>query len=90
MKYILISLIFLFNSTAIAGDHSSGYKYPKKDCDELFVGIAELLKEAENNWTLLKNMSDDSNESIKLAEKISWLTSMAADYTTVHEAFCDN
>ena len=90
MKYILITLMFVFTSTAIAGSHSSDYKYPKKDCDELFVGIVELLKEADKNWTLLKNMSDDSNESINLAEKISWLTSMAADYTTVHEAFCDN
>jgi len=89
MKYILITLMFVFTSIAIAGDHNSGYKYPKKDCDELFVAIAELLKETDNNWTLLKNMSDDSNESIKLAEKISWLTSMAADYTTVHKAFCD-
>ena len=82
--------MFVFTSTAIAGSHSSVYKYPKKDCDELFVGIVELLKEADNNWTLLKNISDDSNESINLAEKISWLTSMAADYTTVHEAFCDS
>ena len=90
MKYILITLIFIFTSTAIAGSHSSVYKYSKKDCDELFIGISELLKEADNNWTLLKDISDNSNESIKLAEKISWLTSMAADYTTIHEAFCDN
>tara|TARA_B100000963_G_scaffold307561_1_gene282641 strand:+ start:2277 stop:2408 length:132 start_codon:yes stop_codon:yes gene_type:complete len=43
MKYILLTILFIFSSTAIAGSHGSDYKYPKKDCDELFIAIAELL-----------------------------------------------
>jgi len=75
--------MFIFSSTAIAGSHSSDYKYPKKDCDELFIAIAELLEEADNEWIFLDDLS-------KRAEKIYWLTSLAANYTTVYEAFCKN
>ena len=88
MKYILVTIMFIFSSTAIAGSHSSDYKYPKKDCDELFIAIADLLEETDNQWIFLNDLPEDSNESVKRAEKIYWLTSLAANYTTVYEAFC--
>ena len=90
MKNILLTIILIFSSTAIAGSHSSDYKYPKNDCDELFIAIAELLEEADNHWIFLNDLPEDSTESIKRAEKIYWLTTIASNYTTVYEAFCDN
>ena len=90
MKNILLTIILIFSSTAIAGDHSGDYKYPKNDCNELFIAIAELLKEADNHWIFLSDLPEDSAESVKRAEKIYWLTSVAANYTTVYETFCEN
>ena len=74
--------MLIFSSTVIAGSHSSDYKYPKNDCDELFIAIAELLEDADNHWIFLNDLSDDSAESIKRAEKIYWLTTIASNYTT--------
>ena len=90
MKNILLTIMLIFCSTAIAGSHSSDYKYPKNDCDELFIAIAELLEEADNNWIILNNLPEGSSESAQQAETIYWLTSVAANYTTVYESFCNN
>lgn len=90
MNNIFLTIMLIFSSTVIAGSHSSDYKYPKNDCDELFIAIAELLEDADNHWIFLNDLSDDSAESIKRAEKIYWLTTIASNYTTVYEAFCDN
>ena len=89
MKYISFTIMFIFSSTAIAGSQNSNHKYPKNDCDELFVAIAELLEEADNHWIFLNDLPEDSTESNKRAEKIYLLTSVAANYTTVYESFCD-
>ena len=90
MKNILLTIMLIFNLTVIAGSHSSEYKYPKNDCDELFIAIAELLEEVDNHWIFLNDLPEDSSDSVKRAEKIYWLTSVAANYTTVYESFCDN
>ena len=90
MKNILLAIMLIFSTTAISGSHSSDYKYPKNDCDELFVAIADLLEEADNHWIFLNNLSEDSSKMVKRAEKIYWLTSVAANYATVYESFCDN
>ena len=90
MKNIILTIILIFSSTAIAGNHSGDYKYPKNDCNELFVAISELIEEADNHWIILNNLPEDSVESVKRAENIYWLTSVAANYTTVFESFCDN
>jgi len=82
--------MFIFSSTAITGSQSSDYKYSTKDCDELFIAIAKLLEEVDKHWIFLDDLPEDSYESVKRAEKIYWLTSVAANYTTVYESFCDN
>ena len=89
MRNILLVIMLIFSTTAIAGSHSNDYKYPKNDRDELFVAIAELLEEADNHWIFLNDLPEDSTESNKRAEKIYLLTSVAANYTTVYESFCD-
>ncbi len=90
MKYILLTIVFIFSNTVYAGSHSNDYKFPKEDCDELFIGITGLLEEANNHWIFLKDLPENSTESLNRAEDIYWLTSLAANYTTVHEAFCNN
>ena len=90
MKNIILTIILIFSSTAIAGNHSGDYKYPKNDCNELFIAIAELLDEADKHWIFLNDLPEDSDESIKRAEKIYWLTTIASNYTKVYETFCDN
>ena len=90
MKYILLVISFLFSSIAIAGNHSNDYKYPKKDCDKMYIAIAQLLEEADNHWINLDNMPVGSAEVDKGAEKIYWLTTIASNYTTVYKTFCDN
>jgi len=89
MKRILISIIFIFVSLGVKG-HSNDQDYPSKDCDEIFIGVVQLLKEADNHWDDLESMSENSTEADKLAEELYWFTSIAANYTTVYEAFCKN
>ena len=90
MRNILLVIMLIISTTAIAGSHSNDYKYPKNDCNELFRAIAELLDEADNHWIFLNDLPEGSDESIKRAEKIYWLTTIASNYTTVYETFCDN
>ena len=82
--------MLIFSPTSIAGSHSGDYKYPKNDCDELFVDIAKLLEKADYHWIFLNYLPEDSAETVKQAEKIYRLTSVAANYTTVYESFFDN
>ena len=90
MKYILLTIMFAFSCTVVsAGSQSNDYQYPKKDCHEMFIAVVELLEEADKQWDFLKDMPEDSSESVKRAEEVYWLTTIAANYTTVYEAFCD-
>ena len=89
MKRALLSVIFIVSSAAVSvGTHADDYQYPRKDCDEIFIGIAGLLKEADNQWISLKSTPEGSAESVERAEKLYWLTAVAANYTAVYEAFC--
>ena len=90
IKYILLTIKFAFSCTGdSAGSQSNDYQYPKKDCHEMFIEVAELLKEADKQWVFLEDMPGNSSESVKHAEEIYWLTTIAANYTTVYEAFCN-
>jgi len=89
MKYILLVISFIFNSIAIAGNHSNDYKYPKKDCDKMYIAIAQLLEEADKEWAHLEDNPEGSPDALEHAAKIQWYIGLAADYTTIYEAFCD-
>ena len=88
MRNIFFAIILIFSPIFITGSHSSEFKYPKNDCNELFIAITKLLEEADNHWFFLNDIPEDSSESDKYAEKIYWLTTVASNYTTVYEAFC--
>ena len=49
MKTLLLAILFMTGTTAAyAENHSKSF--PKSDCNELFMGIADLLEEADNEW----------------------------------------
>ena len=55
----------------------------------MFIAVAELLEEADKHWVFMKDMPEDSSELVPRAEEIYWLTTIAANYTSVYVAFCD-
>ena len=49
MKTFLLAILTMSGTTAAyAENHSKSF--PKSDCNELFMGIADLLEEADNEW----------------------------------------
>ena len=90
MKKLLLTLSLIFGVMSVsAGSHSKVYEYPKKDCREMFAGIGGLLEEADKEWAYLEENPQDSPDAFEHAAKIQWLTGLAANYTTIFEAFCD-
>ena len=70
MKHIILTISIIFGATAAsAGSHSKDYKFPKKDCQEMFAGIGGLLEEADKEWSLALMMS------LTLSRAASWSTS---------------
>ena len=55
----------------------------------MFAGIGGLLEEADKEWAYLEENPQDSTDAFEHAAKIQWLTGLAANYTTIFEAFCD-
>ena len=91
MKKLLLTISLIFGATSVsAGSHSKDYEFPKKDCREMFAGIGGLLEEADKEWAYLEENPQDSPDAFEHAAKIQWLTGLAANYTTIFEAFCDN
>ena len=85
---IIISLIL--DATAVsAGSQSENYEFPKKDCQEMYAGIGGLLEEADKEWAYLEKNPDISPDALEHAAKIQWYVGLAANYTTIFEAFCD-
>ena len=90
MKKLPLIILLILGSTAVsAGSHSKGYEFPKKDCQEMVGGIGGLLEEADKEWAYLEENPQDSPDAFEHAAKIQWLTGLAANYTTIFEAFCD-
>ena len=91
MKRILLTALLIFGATATsAGSHSKDYKFPKKDCQEIYAGIGGLLEEADKEWAYLEKNPESSPTALERAAKIEWYVGLAANYTTIFEAFCDN
>ena len=80
MRTILIALLMTLATQAWADTK----KYGKKDCNEISAVIDFLLSTTPNLWSKLeKNPSDE-----KTALELSWTVDLAANYTTIYEAFC--
>ena len=59
-------------------------KYGKKECNEISAVIDFLLSTTPKLWSKLeKNPTDE-----KTALELSWTVDLAANYTTIYEAFC--
>ena len=90
MKHIALTISLIFGATAAsAGSHSKDYKFPKKDCQEIYAGIGGLLEEADKEWAYLEKNPESSPNALERAAKIEWYVGLAANYTTIFEAFCD-
>ena len=91
MKHILLIISLILGSTAVSGgSHSKNYEFPKKDCQEMFAGIGWLLEEADKEWAYLEKNPESAPDALEHAAKIQWYVGLAANYTTIFEAFCDN
>ena len=90
MKHIILTTSIFLGATAVsAGSHGKDHKFPKKDCQEMFTGIGELLEEADKEWAYLEKIPEGSPDALEHAAKIQWYVGLAANYTTIFEAFCD-
>ena len=90
MKHIALTISLIFGATAVSsGSDSKDYEFPKKDCQEMFAGIGVLLEEADKEWAYLEKNPESSPTALERAAKIEWYVGLAANYTTIFEAFCD-
>ena len=86
MKYLLISSAFLMTigSQSISAEHN----FSNEDGDGIYEGIVSLLGEADNNCKHLEQSPVGSPDYVDLTMKIKWTVEVAANYTTIYEAFC--
>ena len=90
MKHILLTISLILGATAASAvSDSKDYEFPKKDCQEMFAGIGGLLEEADKEWAYLEKNPESSPNALERAAKIEWYVGLAANYTTIFEAFCD-
>ena len=48
-----------------------------------------MLEEADKEWAYLEKNPESSPNALERAAKIEWYVGLAANYTTIFEAFCD-
>ena len=90
MKHIILTISLILGATAVSGvSHSKNFEFSKKDCQEMFAGIGGLLEEADKEWAYLEKNPESSPDAFEHAAKIQWYVGLAANYTTIFEAFCD-
>ena len=90
-KHILLTISLILGATTVsAGSYSKDYEFTKKDCQEMLGGIGGLLEEADKEWAYLEKIPEGSPDALEHAAKIQWYVGLAANYTTIFEAFCDN
>ena len=59
-------------------------KYGKKECNDISAVIDFLLSTTPNLWSKLEKNPTDEEAALEL----SWTVDLAANYTTIYEAFC--
>ena len=90
MKQLILTISLILSAMSLrAGSHSKDYEFPKKDCQEMLGGIGGLLEEADKEWAYLEKIPEGSPDALEHAAKIQWFVGLAANYTTIYEAFCD-
>ena len=90
MKHLILTISLIFGATAAsASSYIKYYEFPKKDCHEMFAGIAGLLEEADKEWAYLEENPEGSPNALEHAAKIQWYVGLAANYTIIYETFCD-
>ena len=90
MVRIFLIISFIFGVTSVSAfSHSKEYEFPKKDCQEMVSGIGGLLEEADKEWADLEKIPEGSPVALEHAAKIQWYVGLAANYTTIFEAFCE-
>ena len=52
-------------------------------------GIPYLITMADQNWRALETNHEITPDHLEHVEKITWSIDVAANYTTIYEAFCD-
>ena len=59
-------------------------KYGKKECNDISTVIDFLLSTTPKLWSKLEKNPTDEETALEL----SWTVDLAANYTTIYEAFC--
>ena len=80
MRTLLIALLMTLATQAGATDE----KYSDKTCKDISKVIDFLLSLTPQMWKDLKKNPEDKEK----AREISWAVDLAANYTTIYQAFC--
>ena len=82
MKPLIIAaalfLDLLGTNFVAASIFSKDYKYPKKECQEMFAGIGGLLEEADKEWAHLEDNTEGSPDALEHAAKPMYHCILAA------------
>lgn len=84
MRTIPIILVLIATLDTKAGAEEK--KYSSKECEGISNAIDFLLSLTPEMWDRLKENPDNDKAAIEL----SWAVDMAANYTTIYTAFCED
>ena len=80
MRTLLIALLMTLATQAGATDE----KYSDKTCKDISKAIDLLLSLTPQMWKDLEKNPEDKEKALE----ISWAVDLAANYTTIYQAFC--
>ena len=80
MRTLLIALLMTLATQAGATDE----KYSDKPCKDISKAIDLLLSLTPQMWKDLEKNPKDKEKALE----ISWAVDLAANYTTIYQAFC--
>ena len=82
MRAALIALLLIFATQSGADEKS----YNPKDCEDISGALDFLLSITSEKWDDLKKQPENE----KAALELSWAMDLAANYTTIYTAFCED
>ena len=80
MRALLIALLMTLATQTGAADK----KYDEKACKDISKVIDFLLSLTPQMWKDLEKNPEDKEKALE----ISWAVDLAANYTTIYQAFC--